>query len=113
MLQQFYKPNNYLFRFIERFYVHEQLYKPVPEMPLLLPGTGLELVFHLKQPYSIKNKQCAKSHIICTRESVRLQANHSVNFIAVRFRSGAFRHFSQYPFTELNNQFPTVEDIWG
>ncbi|MFT4611794.1 MAG: hypothetical protein ACJA1H_000846 [Glaciecola sp.] len=36
----------------------------------------------------------------------------SVSFISIRFKSGAFRHFTSKPFSELNNGFVSIQELW-
>ncbi|WP_109852909.1 AraC family transcriptional regulator [Aquimarina sp. AU58] len=107
-----YKPNKSLATYVDRIYVlkHSGAFK----LPAILPGTGLELLFHTHEPLLINNHKCDNGHIICPRNSIlHIDEFSDVSFISVRFKSGAFRHFSSIPFIELNNQFASVEDIWG
>nr|WP_143273647.1 AraC family transcriptional regulator [Aquimarina sp. MAR_2010_214] len=84
------------------------------KLPAILPGAGLELLFHTHEPFLINNHKCNDAHIICPRNSIlHIDDTNDVSFISVRFKSGAFRHFSSIPYLELNNQFASVEDIWG
>lgn len=99
-------------KYVDRIYVlkHSGEFK----LPAILPGTGLELLFHTHEPFLMNNHKCDNAHIICPRNSIlHIDESSDVSFISVRFKSGAFRHFSSIPYLELNNQFASVEDIWG
>lgn len=107
-----YKPTSVLSNYIDRFYIFEKSCTDSFELPAILPGTGLELLFYLDKPLSIKNKRLPKAHIVCPRKIVHFDKEKKVSFISVRFKSGAFRHFSSIPFSELNNSYFSVQDLW-
>ncbi|WP_103070283.1 helix-turn-helix domain-containing protein [Aquimarina sediminis] len=101
-----------LAKYVDRIYVlkHSEKYR----LPIMLPGTGLELLFHINTPFSVNKQKCDNAHVICPRNTIiNVDKSDEVLFVSVRFRSGAFRHFSPVPYTDLNNQFASVEDIWG
>lgn len=108
-----YNPISFLSKYIDRFYVFKQSTCDQLNLPPVLPGTGLELVFHLEHPWSINNRVLPKVHTFCPRVMTRFDAQTSAEFIAVRFKSGAFRHFTFKPFSELNNQYIPVSALWG
>lgn len=107
-----YKPSSFLSKYIDRFYTFEKSSNDYFELPTLLPGTGLELIFHLGNPLSINNKKLPKSHTVCPREIIYFDKEKKVSFLSVRFKSGAFRHFTPIPFLELNDNFFSVENLW-
>lgn len=103
-----FKPSKYLSNYIDRYFICTQ----TKSLPLILPGTGLELLFHLNNPLAINNKELSSAHIICPRERLMFDENDDVNYISVRFYSGSFRHFTHIPHKYIVNNFLTVEDIW-
>ncbi len=85
-------------------------------LPLLLPGTGAELVLHYRCPFLVLGADGARSllppaHLCCLRSySSPLSASGPVGFVAVRFRSSAVRHFGGLPMAGLIDRFaPAVE----
>ena len=108
-----YNPVSFLSKYIDRFYVFKQSEGDNSSLPPVLPGTGLELVFHLEQPLSINNNLLPKAHTFCPRVITCFDEQEKVEFISVRFKSGAFRHFTSIPFSELNNQYLSVFSLWG
>ncbi|WP_396601659.1 MULTISPECIES: helix-turn-helix domain-containing protein [Flavobacteriaceae] len=107
-----YKPSSFLSKYIDRFYTFEKSNSEYFELPSILPGTGLELVFYLENPLSVNEKTLPKSHTICPRSILNFDKEKNVSFLSVRFKSGAFRHFTSVPFSELNNNYFSVEDLW-
>lgn len=103
-----FKPSTYLSNYIDRYVVCNQ----DKGLPIILPGTGLELLFHLNKPLTINNNKLDISHIICPRESLAFNKTDTINYISVRFHSGAFRHFSSIPHKYIVNSFLSIEDIW-
>ncbi|REH50536.1 helix-turn-helix protein [Tenacibaculum gallaicum] len=109
MNKKHYKPSRYLSPYIDRYFVCCQ----TKSLPLILPGTGLELLFHIGNPLSIANKKLDSAHIICPREKLIFDSSNTINYISVRFHSGGFRHFTSIPHTHIVNQYLSVEEIWG
>ena len=95
--------------YINRIYVLESK----DGLPEIIPGTGLELLFHLKDPFLVNNQSATNAHIICPRKAPLQVNGKNTSFISVRFKSGAFRHFSPIPFSEFNDQIVSIFDIWG
>ncbi|WP_234859535.1 helix-turn-helix domain-containing protein [Aquimarina aquimarini] len=108
-----YKTTSFLSKYIDRFYVVEQSIDNNSGLPPILPGTGLELLFHINIAVSINSQPLEKGHIVCPRTISYFDHINNAAFIAVRFKSGAFRHFTSIPFSELNDTFISVQDIWG
>lgn len=108
-----YKPNSFLSNYIDRIYFFEKSSNIVFDLPVILPGTGLELLFHLDETPSVANNKIRKSHIICPREIAYFNKSKTVSFISIRFKSGAFRHFTDIPYSELNNSYLSITDIWN
>ena len=107
-----YKPTSFLSKYIDRFYIFEKSSSEYFRLPEILPGTGLELVFHLGQPLSVNNKKLPKAHIVCPRKLACFNKEKKASFISIRFKSGAFRHFTSIPFSELNDNYFSIQDLW-
>lgn len=107
-----YKPTSVLSNYIDRFYIFEKSSTDYFEPPTVLPGTGLELLFYLDKPLSVNNKKLSKAHTVCPRKILHFDKEKKVSFISVRFKSGAFRHFSSIPFSELNDNYFSFRDLW-
>ena len=110
-----YHPHPALAKYIDRYYTFEQKDQQLFKLPPILTGTGLELVFYTENSLSIKDKKLSSGHIICprNRDPIIFNPTAQVSFFSVRFKSGAFRYFTSIPFSELNNTFLSVEEIWG
>ncbi|QKX05725.1 helix-turn-helix transcriptional regulator [Aquimarina sp. TRL1] len=113
MKKTHYKPTPLLVPYIDRFYVWEYTNGKTFEMPEVLAGTGLEIIFHLGEPYTIAHNTLQKAHTFCPRKKTRIDANSHVHFLSIRFKSGTFRHFCDIPFKLLNDAYLSTEDIWG
>ncbi|WP_203256596.1 helix-turn-helix domain-containing protein [Hyunsoonleella ulvae] len=107
-----YKPTSFLSKYIDRFYFFEKKSPNYFELPEVMPGTGLELVFYLDTPLSVNNKRLPKAHSVCPRKMFMFDKEKNVSFISVRFKSGAFRHFCSLPFSELNDSYYSVQTLW-
>ena len=108
-----FKPKRFLSKYIDRFYIFKKSSSIEFNLPTVLPGTGLELLFHLNSSLSLKNNKLKESHIICPRKVFEFDKTNNVNFISVRFKSGAFRHFTAIPYSELNDSCLSITEIWG
>lgn len=113
MLQINYNPQRLLQPFIDRYWSFESDMDNGIELFPLFAGTGLDLLIHFAEPFQTEKEKLPSSHIFCPRRTIAITAKDKLNFIAVRFRSGAFRHFCSFSFSELNNHFLSVQDIWG
>jgi len=107
-----YKPSSFLSKYIDRIYVFEKSSCDYFELPPVLPGTGLELIFYIGKPLSVNNKELPKAHTVCPRKMFSFNKEKNVSFISVRFKSGAFRHFSSIPFSKLNDSYFSVQTLW-
>ena len=109
-----FKPVNvFLSKYVDRFYSFDRTSDAAFELPPILPGTGLELLFYDGTPLSIQGVKLSKSHIVCPRHINYFDKTKQVSFLSVRFKSGAFRHFSPIPFLDLNNQYISSTTLWG
>jgi AraC-like DNA-binding protein len=84
-------------------------------LPLLMPGTGSECFFHYRQPPLLQNgTTLPSSYLVCPRQQMaRFLPSSSLGFIAIRFKNGQLRLFTRHAFTELNDQLPSLNLIWG
>jgi len=88
-------------------------------LPTLLPGTGVDLYFHLERPFAIigsQNKACTapQAHLNYMRcAPVALRADDDYAFVAVRFRSGALRNLcASVPECRLDEVIELTR-LWG
>ncbi len=105
-------PCRLLAPFIDRFWGWQSA--GPASLPLLLPGTGSECLFHIQQPLRYSDGQpLPLAHLLCPRErTTQLHAQGALDFIAVRFKSGQLRHFTARPFIELHDEFSSIETLW-
>lgn len=103
--------------FVERIWSWETD-EAVP-LPILLPGTGSELLFHYRRPFVAVDQHGgryfpARAHLFCLRSfSCRLIAQGPVGFVSVRFRSSAVRHFGRLAMVDLVDRFPAANEHFG
>ena len=107
------KPAELLLPYIDRYFVGDTCFSHSVEPYPLFPGTGLDLFIHNSSSFILEGCKLPSAHIVCSRKNFQLELQENkVDFIAIRFRSGAFRHFCSVNFHELNNSFLSVEDLW-
>ena len=88
-------------------------------LPTWLPGTGAELLFHYASPFTIDCgdkgvRRLGVAQLLCARRTPhRPLAQGAVGFIAVRFRSGALRHFCAPSLAELHDDALPIDEVWG
>ncbi|HLP00403.1 MAG TPA: helix-turn-helix domain-containing protein [Opitutaceae bacterium] len=115
--REFALPPPELREFIERLWSWES--DTAVPLPLLLPGTGAELVLHHRTPFVALGSDGSRhfpaaAHLSGLRGfSCRLVAPGPVGFVAVRFRSGAVRHFGRLHAPELIDRFPAAAEHFG
>lgn len=107
-----FKPNKFLAKYIDRFYLFKKSNDSLFRLPMVLPGTGLELLFHIEDSLFVNSNKLDESHIICPRTVFEFDKINNANFISVRFKSGAFRHFTPIPYSELNDSYLSLTEIW-
>jgi AraC-like DNA-binding protein len=84
-------------------------------LPLILPGTGAELVFHYGAPFAIREGSGerlvpGRALVFCLRShACQLIATGPVGFMAVRVRSEALRHFAEAPLAGWIDGFVPIE----
>ena len=116
MNRYFVVPRSALQAYVDRFWGWES--DELLALPPLLPGTGAELVFHYARPFVIADaagvKHLGPAQLLCARSRPhRPLAQPAVGFIAVRFRSGALRHFCRLPLGELRDDALAIGEVWG
>ena len=84
-------------------------------LPMLMPGTGSECFFHYRQPPDlISGHRLPASYLVCPhQQTAQFQPSESLGFIAIRFKNGQFRHFTDRPFIELQDAMPPLRELWG
>ena len=89
------------------------------QLPAMLPGTGAELLFQYGRPFAIQSQQQSAAQLglaqlLCARRRpYQLLPQSALGFIAVRFRSGALRHFCPLPLGDLRDDVVPVGEVWG
>lgn len=104
--------------YIDRYWGRESTYPGDTILPEVLPGTGMEILFHSSRPFYYRegavNSLAGPAHIVCVRKrTYSLNTDRKLQFIAIRFKAGMFRYFSSYPFKEIADSFTPVSHIWG
>jgi AraC-like DNA-binding protein len=78
------------------------------------PGVGAELFFHLGTPFSTAGGPLPPAHILAMRTRLLdLDGAQDLDFVAIRFRSGALRHVLAMPPGEIPEGTPDGTAIWG
>lgn len=106
-------PSAALRPFIDRYWGWD-----IPAMatlPMLMPGTGSECFFHYRQPPDlISGHRLPESYLVCPRQqTAQFLPSESLGFIAIRFKNGQLRHFTDRPFIELQDAMPPLRELWG
>ncbi|MDM1378223.1 helix-turn-helix domain-containing protein [Myroides marinus] len=107
------KPTATLLPYINRYYwgksnTNEDSITMFP----LVAGTGVDVYIHFGTSFYVDNQALSTSHILCPRQHANITTSGDIDFIAIRFNHGAFRHFSPINFNELHNSYVTVHDLW-
>lgn len=112
------KPSEALLPYIQRYWSWEDTAGCGGDLPMLLPGTGIELVFHYYSPFllnfdMVRDPNESLVHIICSRQKAfELKAPANTGFLAIRFRPDALKHFCDNPLTEMKDSFLAAEKIF-
>ncbi len=116
------RPCTELRPFIDRYWSWESADGLVPPLLPLMPGPGgMEVFFHLGEPFVCQATPCRPGgplpsmHTVCIRrEPAPLSVNPtSTYFIAVRIRAGALPMLTDIPIVSLTDHFVPAEEIWG
>jgi AraC-like DNA-binding protein len=103
--------------FIDRYWSWEG--EAGAALPMMLPGTGAELFFHIGEPFLMGGPgaipgRAPRAHLNYAHDSpLKLVADGAVAFVSVRIRSGALRHLCAQPVAELANAQLDAREIWG
>ena len=111
----FVKPNEILAPYIERYWMFDNADSPASFMPQIPPGVGLDMFVHYAGSFTTENgTTLPHAHIVFSgQNSCKIFSVSNVHFIAIRFRAGALRNFTDIPLCQLLDANPAVEDIWG
>ncbi|MFT3784419.1 MAG: helix-turn-helix transcriptional regulator [Nibricoccus sp.] len=99
--------------FIDRIWSWES--DSAAPLPLLLPGTGAELIFQYRAPLAVKENNRLRvlkdrALIFCLRSrACQLVATGPIGFISARLRGEALRHFAAAPITQWIDGFTPME----
>lgn len=112
-------PGNLLHPYVDRYWGWESVGKNEISLPKVLPGTGVELIFHYRdvsfrgehRSQTLSTPMCHIAHL--KTSPFQLYPNRNIGFLSVRFRCGAFRHFCPFPSSELMDTFASADEIWG
>lgn len=104
--------------YIERLWGWESDGKETIELPTLLSGTGADVFFHYRTPFSHeaggRRHSLDSAHQTCVRRKpLHLCPSDSVGFVAVRFRAGCLHRFTPLPGADLIDQTLSASDLWG
>ncbi len=111
------RPDVRLRRYIDRFWGWESEGAEQIALPTLLSGTGADLFFHYRTPFSAtiggEAIRLPASHLVCVRRTpVHLATASSVGFVAVRFRVGGVHRFIAAPAAELLDSTLSAGELW-
>lgn len=114
MIYKNYHPAIPLIPYIDRYWeCNSDIEKGVNLFPVFA-GTGVDLIIHFGTFFRNKEEGILSSaHIFSPQKVNHITATGKLDFIAVRFRNGAFRHFCPIAFSELRDKAYSVQDIWG
>jgi AraC-like DNA-binding protein len=84
-------------------------------LPILMPGTGSECFLHYRQPPQLNDGiPLPACYVICPRsQTAQFMPSNHLGFIAIRFKNGRLRHFTDCPFIELQDQLQPLNVLWG
>lgn len=104
---------------IDRYWWYESAPGVHPVLPLLLPGTGAELVFHYRAPCAgalgdQASRPLPQAHVLSLRRrTLRLEARGPVGFIAVRLRTGMLHRFAALSGSDSVDALWSAQQLWG
>lgn len=112
------RPIGPLRRYVDRIWGWESVGNELVDLPTLLPGTGAEVFFHYRTPFrrqvEDRCEDLGAAHLICVRRRpMRLAAARDVGFVAVRIRAGFVHRPTNLPGSDLVDQTPSVDALWG
>jgi AraC-like DNA-binding protein len=78
------------------------------------PGVGAELIFHLGAPFPTAAGSLPVAHVLAMRTCLlEFGDARDLDFVAIRFRSGALRHVLAGPARDIPEGTPDATEIWG
>jgi AraC-like DNA-binding protein len=109
------QPGPVLQPYIDRYWSWDATDANGVYMPVVPPGVGLDLFIHYRKPFEIDEKgRLPASHLFFSWEkSMTILPSDSIGFIAVRFKAGMFRNFTDVPPAGLTDLYPDMESLWG
>ena len=115
MKVRFGKPCEVLRPYIDRYWGWDATDNSQLYLPVVPPGVGLDLFIHYQKPFGISGRgQMAKSHLIFSLEKASIiLPSDNIGFIAVRFKAGMFKNFTDVPLAGLVDLYPDMEGLWG
>lgn len=110
------KPNHALLPYISRYWSWEN----ESQLPSLLPpGSGCELLFFYRKPIDIVQSngktycQATSALLLPRSDYFKFRSDEPIDFISVRFCTGALRHFCPFPVNELIDNCLSAGDVWN
>ena len=112
---RFSKPGEILQPYIDRYWSWDATENRGLYLPVVPPGVGLDLFIHYRKPFAIDGRgRLAESHLIFSWERATvILPSDSIGFIAVRFKAGMFKNFTDVPLAGLTDLYPDAESLWG
>lgn len=109
------KPNKALEPYIDRYWFFTNSQSETYFRSQINPGAGCDLFIHLTTPFSSLNGTIfPQSHLAFSGTySTQIVSDTFVDFIAVRFKAGALKNFTNIPLTYLQDISATPENIWS
>lgn len=109
------KPGPVLQPYIDRYWSWDATDSQGLYMPMVPPGVGLDLFLHYRKPFTVGEKgQLPASHLIFSWERrTEILPSDAIGFIAIRFKAGMFKNFTDVPLTRLTDLYPGLDDFWG
>lgn len=108
-------PNFLLAPYIDRYWLFNNAGSTSPCTPLATPGVGADMFIHFATPFlTSEGKYLAGTHLLFSGgQATRLFATDNIHFIAIRFKAGSLKNFTDIPYSELADRQASAEDIWG
>lgn len=110
------RPAPALRRYIDRYWRWHACGDAMPLLPIMPGPGGMELFFHRAAPFKHLDFGAAlpAAHIASVRgQPWKLHANSGLDFVAVRFRAGAFEPLLPVAATDLIDHPHDASSLWG
>lgn len=112
----FARPAAALQPYIDRYWSWQAAPGEVVALPLLLPGTGAEVYFHLGDRFAFADggDSLPAAHLLSLRAStLPLAAASGLDFVAVRIKAGGWDKLCPVPLAACLDQAPAASELWG